>query len=182
MAGHKTVAVTPKFLKISLTLSNLFTQKFLSLSPSPVPPPRIHAVATLFRSGSSPGPGFALAFALADSFDIWFTGDPTRWRLTHSFLDEVEHISSIVTFFKRVGITTSNVGFKVSRRKVLQEVLRCYYVPESLFSKVCIIIGKVRLWLIGVASVCDNLNVFVACVLIPSVEIDVMAVWLSCFC
>ncbi|KAK9985567.1 hypothetical protein SO802_030518 [Lithocarpus litseifolius] len=56
---------------------------------------------------------------------------------------EAELISSIVTFFKRVGITASDVGFKVSSRKVLQEVLRCYSVPESLFSKVCIIIDKI---------------------------------------
>ncbi|XP_030926876.1 histidine--tRNA ligase, chloroplastic/mitochondrial [Quercus lobata] len=56
---------------------------------------------------------------------------------------EAELISSIVTFFKRVGITASDVGFKVSSRKVLQEVLRRYSVPESLFSKVCIIIDKI---------------------------------------
>uniref|UniRef100_A0A2N9ET78 histidine--tRNA ligase n=1 Tax=Fagus sylvatica TaxID=28930 RepID=A0A2N9ET78_FAGSY len=56
---------------------------------------------------------------------------------------EAELISSIVTFFKRIGITASDVGFKVSSRKVLQEVLRCYSVPESLFGKVCIIIDKI---------------------------------------
>ncbi|KAF9594279.1 hypothetical protein IFM89_028936 [Coptis chinensis] len=57
---------------------------------------------------------------------------------------EAELISSIVTFFKRLGITSSDVGFRVSSRKVLQEVLRCYSVPENLFSKVCIIIDKME--------------------------------------
>ncbi|GAV69624.1 HGTP_anticodon domain-containing protein/tRNA-synt_His domain-containing protein [Cephalotus follicularis] len=57
---------------------------------------------------------------------------------------EAELISSIVTFFKRIGITSSDVGFKVSSRKVLQEVLRCYSVPDELFGKVCIIIDKIE--------------------------------------
>ncbi|OVA06960.1 Anticodon-binding [Macleaya cordata] len=57
---------------------------------------------------------------------------------------EAELISSIVTFFKRLGITSSDVGFKVSSRKVLQEVLRSYSIPENLFGKVCIIIDKME--------------------------------------
>ncbi|KAH0995793.1 hypothetical protein GBA52_019657 [Prunus armeniaca] len=57
---------------------------------------------------------------------------------------EAELISSIVTFFKRLGITTSDVGFKVSSRKVLQEVLRHYSIPEALFGRVCIIIDKIE--------------------------------------
>lgn len=55
---------------------------------------------------------------------------------------EAELISSVVTFFKRIGITASDVGFKVSSRKVLQDVLRSFSVPENLFAKVCIIIDK----------------------------------------
>ncbi|XP_010558175.1 PREDICTED: histidine--tRNA ligase, chloroplastic/mitochondrial [Tarenaya hassleriana] len=57
---------------------------------------------------------------------------------------EAELISSIVTFFKRIGITASDVGFKVSSRKVLQEMLRSYGVPENLFGKVCIVIDKIE--------------------------------------
>ncbi|KAF2289884.1 hypothetical protein GH714_039018 [Hevea brasiliensis] len=57
---------------------------------------------------------------------------------------EAELISSIVTFFKRIGVTASDVGFKVSSRKVLQEVLRCYSISENLFGKVCIIIDKIE--------------------------------------
>ncbi|KAL9264014.1 Histidine--tRNA ligase, chloroplastic/mitochondrial-like protein, partial [Drosera capensis] len=56
---------------------------------------------------------------------------------------ETELISSIVTFFKRIGITESDVGFKVSSRKVLQEVLKRFNVPENSFSRVCIIIDKI---------------------------------------
>nr|GMD90599.1 histidine--tRNA ligase, chloroplastic/mitochondrial [Ipomoea batatas] len=48
---------------------------------------------------------------------------------------EAELISSIITFFKRIGITSMDVGFKVSSRKVLQDVLRCYSVPENMFSR-----------------------------------------------
>ncbi|XP_065857390.1 histidine--tRNA ligase, chloroplastic/mitochondrial-like [Euphorbia lathyris] len=57
---------------------------------------------------------------------------------------EAELISSIVTFFKRIGITASDVGFKVSSRKVLQEVLRRYSISEDLFGKVCIVIDKIE--------------------------------------
>lgn len=57
---------------------------------------------------------------------------------------EAELISSIVAFFKRIGITPADVGFKVSSRKVLQEVLRYYSVPENLFGRVCIIIDKIE--------------------------------------
>ncbi|GLT25717.1 hypothetical protein SLA2020_008270 [Shorea laevis] len=57
---------------------------------------------------------------------------------------EAELISSIVTFFKRIGITASDVGFRVSSRKLLQEVLRWYSIPENLFGKVCIIIDKIE--------------------------------------
>ncbi|KAK1400176.1 Histidine--tRNA ligase [Heracleum sosnowskyi] len=55
---------------------------------------------------------------------------------------EAELISSIVTFFKQIGITASDVGFKISSRKVLQEVLNCYSISDDLFAKVCIIIDK----------------------------------------
>ncbi|KAL9236282.1 hypothetical protein vseg_010972 [Gypsophila vaccaria] len=55
---------------------------------------------------------------------------------------EAELLSAIVTFFKRVGITAADVGFKVSSRKVLQDVLRSHNVPEDLFARVCIIIDK----------------------------------------
>ncbi|KAI3721629.1 hypothetical protein L2E82_32646 [Cichorium intybus] len=55
---------------------------------------------------------------------------------------EAELISSIVTFFKRIGITAKDVGIKISSRKVLQEVMSLYSVPETSFTKACIIIDK----------------------------------------
>ncbi|KAL6205018.1 hypothetical protein ACLB2K_022283 [Fragaria x ananassa] len=57
---------------------------------------------------------------------------------------EAELISAIITFFKRLGITASDVGFKVSSRKLLQAVLSGYSIPEALFGKVCIIIDKIE--------------------------------------
>ncbi|CAK7343154.1 unnamed protein product [Dovyalis caffra] len=57
---------------------------------------------------------------------------------------EAELISSIVTFFKRIGISASDVGFKVNSRKVLQEILRSYSISENLFAKVCVIIDKIE--------------------------------------
>ncbi|KAE9621807.1 hypothetical protein Lal_00032530 [Lupinus albus] len=57
---------------------------------------------------------------------------------------EAELLASIVTLFKRIGITESDVGFKVSSRKVLQGVLKCYSIPENLFGKVCVIIDKIE--------------------------------------
>lgn len=57
---------------------------------------------------------------------------------------EAELLSSIVAFFKRIGLTAADVGFKVSSRKVLQEVLKCYGIPENMFGKVCIIIDKIE--------------------------------------
>ncbi|CAM8959939.1 unnamed protein product [Rhodiola kirilowii] len=57
---------------------------------------------------------------------------------------EAELISSIVMLFRRMGITESDVGFKISSRKVLQEVLKSYSIPDNLFGKVCIIIDKIQ--------------------------------------
>lgn len=75
---------------------------------------------------------------------------------------EAELIFSIVTLFKRLGLTELDVGFKVSSRKVLQAVLQCYSIPESLFGEVCVIIDKMekipmeeiekKLMLIGISS------------------------------
>ncbi|CAA0812831.1 Histidyl-tRNA synthetase 1 [Striga hermonthica] len=67
-----------------------------------------------------------------------------NWLFQNFREAEAELIYSIVTFFKRIGITASDVGFKVSSRKVLQEVLRRYSVPENLFGRVCVIIDKLE--------------------------------------
>ncbi|XP_058098162.1 histidine--tRNA ligase, chloroplastic/mitochondrial isoform X2 [Magnolia sinica] len=59
-------------------------------------------------------------------------------------LAEAELIFSIVTLFKRLGLTASDVGFKVSSRKVLQAVLQRYSIPEDKFGEVCVIIDKME--------------------------------------
>ncbi|KAG0488363.1 hypothetical protein HPP92_006935 [Vanilla planifolia] len=56
--------------------------------------------------------------------------------------DRAELIHAIVLFFWRLGITSSDVGIKVSSRKVLQAMLRRHSVPESLFAEVCVIVDK----------------------------------------
>ncbi|KAJ6842932.1 histidine--tRNA ligase, chloroplastic/mitochondrial [Iris pallida] len=55
---------------------------------------------------------------------------------------EAELIHAIVLLFERLGITSLDVGIRVSSRKVLQAVLQKYSVPEHLFTQVCIIVDK----------------------------------------
>ncbi|KAK3132589.1 hypothetical protein QOZ80_6AG0524860 [Eleusine coracana subsp. coracana] len=55
---------------------------------------------------------------------------------------EAELLQAIVLFFERVGITSTDVGIRVSSRKVLQAVLNMYSVPEHLFTAVCVIVDK----------------------------------------
>ncbi|XP_072995433.1 histidine--tRNA ligase, chloroplastic/mitochondrial [Typha latifolia] len=55
---------------------------------------------------------------------------------------EAELIHAIVMLFERLGITSVDVGIRVSSRKVLQAVLQMYAVPEHLFTQVCVIVDK----------------------------------------
>ncbi|KAL6593073.1 hypothetical protein ACP70R_044720 [Stipagrostis hirtigluma subsp. patula] len=55
---------------------------------------------------------------------------------------EAELLQAIVLLFQRLGITSSDVGIRVSSRKVLQAVLNMYAIPESLFTEVCVIVDK----------------------------------------
>ncbi|WOK98356.1 histidine--tRNA ligase, chloroplastic/mitochondrial [Canna indica] len=55
---------------------------------------------------------------------------------------EAELIHAIVLFFERLGITSSDVGIRVSSRKVLQAVLQMYCIPEKIFAEVCVIVDK----------------------------------------
>lgn len=57
---------------------------------------------------------------------------------------EAELLSAIVTFFKKVGITSEDVGIRVSNRKVLQSVLGCYAVPKDSFAAVCVVVDKME--------------------------------------
>ncbi|XP_042377844.1 histidine--tRNA ligase, chloroplastic/mitochondrial-like [Zingiber officinale] len=55
---------------------------------------------------------------------------------------EAELIHAIVLLFERLGITSSDVGIRISSRKVLQAVLQMYSIPENLFAEVCVIVDK----------------------------------------
>ncbi|PKA65410.1 Histidine--tRNA ligase [Apostasia shenzhenica] len=55
---------------------------------------------------------------------------------------EAELIHAIVLLFERLGIKSSDVGIKVSSRKVLERVLQLHSMPEKLFAEVCVIVDK----------------------------------------
>ncbi|PKU74160.1 Histidine--tRNA ligase [Dendrobium catenatum] len=55
---------------------------------------------------------------------------------------EAELIHAIVLLFGRLGITYSDVGIRISSRKVLQAVLQLHSIPEHLFAEVCVIVDK----------------------------------------
>jgi histidyl-tRNA synthetase len=55
---------------------------------------------------------------------------------------EAELLSAIVMFFTNLGITSNDVGIKVSNRKVLQAVLEIYNIQPDSFAAVCVIVDK----------------------------------------
>lgn len=57
---------------------------------------------------------------------------------------EAELLAAIITFFKSVGLTSADVGIKVSSRKVLQQVLAACGVNDSSFGAVCVIVDKME--------------------------------------
>ena len=57
---------------------------------------------------------------------------------------EAELLAAITTFFARLGITSEDVGIKVSSRKVLQAVLARFDVPEESFAPVCVVVDKIE--------------------------------------
>eukprot|EP00879_Flechtneria_rotunda_P020656 GHRR01021735.1.p1 GENE.GHRR01021735.1~~GHRR01021735.1.p1 ORF type:complete len:405 (+),score=139.29 GHRR01021735.1:754-1968(+) len=57
---------------------------------------------------------------------------------------EAELLAIITSFFSRVGLTSGDVGIKVSSRKVLAAVLQRYEVPPSSFAQVCVIVDKLE--------------------------------------
>ena len=56
---------------------------------------------------------------------------------------EAELLAAITTFFKRLGITSADVGIKVSSRKVLAAVLSRYGIPDDAFAPVCVVVDKI---------------------------------------
>eukprot|EP01120_Amphizonella_sp_Union-15-10_P003230 TRINITY_DN13658_c0_g1_i1.p1 TRINITY_DN13658_c0_g1~~TRINITY_DN13658_c0_g1_i1.p1 ORF type:complete len:529 (-),score=124.52 TRINITY_DN13658_c0_g1_i1:57-1613(-) len=72
---------------------------------------------------------------------------------------EAELLSSIVTFFKSVGLKSTDVGIKVGSRKVLQKVLEPLGVTNEKFAPVCVIVDKLdKLPPEEVANQLTNLN------------------------
>lgn len=57
---------------------------------------------------------------------------------------EAELLSAIVTFFQRLGLSSADVGLKVSSRKVLQAVLQRYGVQDTSFGPVCVVVDKME--------------------------------------
>jgi len=51
-------------------------------------------------------------------------------------------LSAVVSFFKRVGLTSADIGIKVNSRKVLQQVLEPLGITAETFAPVCIIVDK----------------------------------------
>ncbi len=57
---------------------------------------------------------------------------------------EAELLAAMTTFFKRVGLTSADVGIKVNSRGVLGEVLASLGVPEDKFAATCVLVDKLE--------------------------------------
>jgi len=57
---------------------------------------------------------------------------------------EAELLAAMVTFFERVGLTSDDLGIRLSSRKVLQSVLDGVGVPPELFAPVCVLVDKLE--------------------------------------
>ena len=57
---------------------------------------------------------------------------------------EAELLGAAVAFFKQVGLTAEDVGFKVNSRQVLAEILRQIGAPEENFAPICVLVDKLE--------------------------------------
>ncbi|CAB9529463.1 Histidine--tRNA ligase [Seminavis robusta] len=57
---------------------------------------------------------------------------------------EADLLSAMVAFFKRVGLTSEDVGIKVNSRLVIAEVLTELGIPEDKFAATCVLIDKLE--------------------------------------
>lgn len=57
---------------------------------------------------------------------------------------EAELLDAMVAFFRKVGLTSEDVGIKVSSRLVIGEVLEELGVPEDKFAATCVLIDKLE--------------------------------------
>lgn len=69
-----------------------------------------------------------------------------QWNMdiigVNSVSAEVELLAAIVSFFKRVGLTSKDVGIKINSRQVLQQVLTPLGITDEQFAPVCVIVDK----------------------------------------
>lgn len=57
---------------------------------------------------------------------------------------EAELLSAMVAFFRRVGLSSEDVGIKVNSRGVIGEVLTELGVPEDKFAATCVLVDKLE--------------------------------------
>jgi len=57
---------------------------------------------------------------------------------------EAELLAAIVAFFQRVGLSSKDVGLRISNRKVLQAILDQLQVPKDRFASVCVLVDKLE--------------------------------------
>lgn len=57
---------------------------------------------------------------------------------------DVELLSAMVTFFKKVGLTSEDVGIKVNSRLVIGEVLKELGIPPEKFAATCVLVDKLE--------------------------------------
>lgn len=57
---------------------------------------------------------------------------------------EAELLSAMVSFFRRVGLTSEDVGIKVNSRLVISEILTELGIPEDKFAATCVLVDKLE--------------------------------------
>eukprot|EP00746_Dinoflagellata_sp_MGD_P116036 gnl/MRDRNA2_/MRDRNA2_51974_c0_seq1.p1 gnl/MRDRNA2_/MRDRNA2_51974_c0~~gnl/MRDRNA2_/MRDRNA2_51974_c0_seq1.p1 ORF type:complete len:628 (+),score=183.45 gnl/MRDRNA2_/MRDRNA2_51974_c0_seq1:133-2016(+) len=69
-----------------------------------------------------------------------------QWNMdvvgTKDITAELELLAAICEFFKRLGITSKDVGLKINSRKVLAKVLQSAGVPDDKFAATTVVIDK----------------------------------------
>jgi len=69
------------------------------------------------------------------NMDIWGVGGVEA---------EIELLSAIVSLFKDVGITHTDVGIKINSRKILTELMSKSGIPEEKWAPTCVLIDKLE--------------------------------------
>jgi ATP phosphoribosyltransferase regulatory subunit HisZ len=57
---------------------------------------------------------------------------------------EAELLAAVVSFMRRVGLSSEDVGLRLSSRRVLAAVLQRYGVPDDSFAQVCVVVDKLE--------------------------------------